>query len=140
MSRRKKYFFENLLAFTPLRNGYLITFEKMQKQRPEKFCEKSVLNNFAIFTGKHLCLSLFLRGESHIDFCTHCVIMTLAGWRLLVMTLKNYRIYKFLNCRLLQNSPSCSATTHQCRWSISRNSISRKVGSISRKVGFAAYW
>ena len=28
----------------------------------------------------------------------------------------------FLNCRLLQNSSSCSATTHQCSWSISRNS------------------
>ena len=27
--------------------------------RPEVFCEKAVLRNFAKFTGKHLCQSLF---------------------------------------------------------------------------------
>ena len=32
----------------------------VQKQPPEVFCEKGVLRNFAKFTGKHLCLSLFL--------------------------------------------------------------------------------
>ena len=31
-----------------------------QKQPPELFCKKSVLKNFAKFTGKHLCQSLFL--------------------------------------------------------------------------------
>ena len=98
----KKYSFKNLLTFTPLRNGCLITFEKMQKQPPKKFCEKSVLNNFAIFTGKHLCLSLFLRGESHIDFCTHCIIMTLAGGRLLVMTFWKWE--KLSNIQVLELS------------------------------------
>ena len=31
-----------------------------QKQPPEVFFKKSVLKNFSIFTGKHLCCSLFL--------------------------------------------------------------------------------
>ena len=32
----------------------------IQKQPPEVFCKKGVLRNFAKFTGKHLCQSLFL--------------------------------------------------------------------------------
>ena len=32
----------------------------MQKQPPEVFCKKCFLRNFAKFTGKHLCKSLFL--------------------------------------------------------------------------------
>ena len=32
-----------------------------QKQPPEVFCKKDVLRNFAKFTGKHLCQSLFYR-------------------------------------------------------------------------------
>ena len=34
-------------------------FYKMQKQPPEMFCKKVVLKNFAKFTGKNLCQSLF---------------------------------------------------------------------------------
>ena len=30
-----------------------------RSSRPEVFCEKGVLRNFAKFTGKHLCQSLF---------------------------------------------------------------------------------
>ena len=30
-----------------------------QKQPPEMFCNKGVLRNFAKFTGKHLCQSIF---------------------------------------------------------------------------------
>ena len=32
---------------------------KFRISRPEVFCEKGVLRNFAKFTGKHLCQSLF---------------------------------------------------------------------------------
>ena len=32
----------------------------VQKQLPEVFCKKGVFKNFANFTGKHLCWSLFL--------------------------------------------------------------------------------
>ena len=31
----------------------------MQKQPPEVFCKNGVLRNFAKFSGKHLCESLF---------------------------------------------------------------------------------
>ena len=35
------------------------SFKKIQKQPPEVFCKKGVLKNFANFTGKHPCWSLF---------------------------------------------------------------------------------
>ena len=33
---------------------------RSRSSRPEVFCRKGVLRNFAKFTGKHLCQSLFL--------------------------------------------------------------------------------
>ena len=33
--------------------------DKNSSSRPEVFCKKSVLRNFAKFSGKHLCQSLF---------------------------------------------------------------------------------
>ena len=43
-----------------LRNSCLIAFlKKIQKQPPEGFCKKVVLENFANFTEKHLCWSIF---------------------------------------------------------------------------------
>ena len=41
---------------------FLATFYKLffRSSRPEVFCKKSVLGNFAKFAGKHLCQSLFL--------------------------------------------------------------------------------
>ena len=33
--------------------------QNIRKSRPEVFCEKGVLRNFAKFTGKHLCQGLF---------------------------------------------------------------------------------
>ena len=35
-------------------------FEMNRSSRPEVFCKNGVLKNFATFTGKHLCQSLFL--------------------------------------------------------------------------------
>ena len=35
-------------------------FATDRNSRPKVFCEKGVLENFAIFAGKHLCWSLFL--------------------------------------------------------------------------------
>ena len=34
--------------------------QSARSSRPEVFCKKGVLRNFAKFTGKHLCQSLFL--------------------------------------------------------------------------------
>ena len=40
---------------------YLIIDKKIfRSSRPGVFCKKGVLRNFANFTGKHLCESLFL--------------------------------------------------------------------------------
>ena len=36
-------------------------FNKFQMQPPEVFYKKSVLRNFAVFTGKHLSQSLFFK-------------------------------------------------------------------------------
>ena len=40
-----------------------------RSSRPEVFCKKGVLRNFAKFTGKHLCQSLFFNkvAVSYID-------------------------------------------------------------------------
>ena len=43
---------------------YILSFDfshwlSLQKQPPEVFCKKSVIRNFAKFTRKHLCQSLF---------------------------------------------------------------------------------
>ena len=64
--RGSKYFFSGesgiycgvshrFLLRTPLKSRL-----KPQKQPLKLFCEKGVLRNFANFTGKHLCWSLFL--------------------------------------------------------------------------------
>ena len=38
----------------------LLNLKIRRSSRPEVFCKKAVLRNFAKFTGKHLCQSLFL--------------------------------------------------------------------------------
>ena len=60
-------FFEKLFYYyeCKLRNIYKNTCAFIllwwnQKQPPEVFYKKAVLKNFAIFTGKHLCWSLFI--------------------------------------------------------------------------------
>ena len=46
--------------------------------RPEVFCKKDVLKNFAILTGKHLCCSLFLillkENRAQLFSCECCEI------------------------------------------------------------------
>ena len=39
---------------------YRETFFQLKRQPPKLFCKKGILKNFAVFTGKHLCWSLFL--------------------------------------------------------------------------------
>ena len=41
-----------------------------RSSRPDVFCRKGVLRNFAKFTGKHLCQSLFLIKLQTIPFFT----------------------------------------------------------------------
>ena len=44
---------------------YRYTFITSRSSRPEVFCKKGVLGNFTIFTGKHLCQSLFLNKDNN---------------------------------------------------------------------------
>ena len=46
-------------------------YEYTQKQPPEVFCKKGVLRNFAKFTGKHLCQSLFFNKVSGLEVLTY---------------------------------------------------------------------
>ena len=68
VSRRKNCSY----VITRLRNTSLITFFKkilkqsldVKTQSPEGFCKKGDLRNFANFTEKHLCWSLFIKVAS----------------------------------------------------------------------------
>ena len=62
--KRKKYTCDNI-------NNY--QNKTARSSRPEVFCKKGVLRNFAKFTGKHLCQSLFL-----IEACNFIKKETLA--------------------------------------------------------------
>ena len=48
--------FEKFASSRPL----ICNHHQTYRQGPEVFCKKGVLRNFAKFTGKHLCQSLFL--------------------------------------------------------------------------------
>ena len=47
-----------LIMFYKLFNAYNTAFLFFRSSRPEVFCKKGALRNFAKFTGKHLCQSL----------------------------------------------------------------------------------
>ena len=48
------------LNFCSWKKVSCISWSMFRSSRPEVFCKKGVLRNFAKFTGKHLCQSLFL--------------------------------------------------------------------------------
>ena len=63
--REKLYqdFFENTVVYFTQPNFKLVKLSdpsKVRRSGPEMFCRKGVLKNFATFTRKHLCHSLFL--------------------------------------------------------------------------------
>ena len=43
-----------------MEDSYWRIYCTYKSSRPEAFCKKGVLRNFAKFTGKHLCQSLFV--------------------------------------------------------------------------------
>ena len=49
----------NIFFLTSQTTLPLPSLNQLKKQPPEVFCKKNVLRNFAKFTGKHLCQSLF---------------------------------------------------------------------------------
>ena len=57
----------NVTGFIPF--GFILVFLEVPLFRsscPEVFCKKGVLNNFAKFTGKHLCQSLFFNKVANL--------------------------------------------------------------------------
>ena len=56
--------------------------DTIQKQ-PPMFCKKGVLRNFAKFTGKHLCLSLFFNETPFLQNTSGRLLLTI-GIRLLI--------------------------------------------------------
>ena len=60
INRDTKYYIENIChQFPDLHNQIPVEFQ-VQKQPPVVFFKENFLKKFAIFTGKHLCWSLFL--------------------------------------------------------------------------------
>ena len=55
---------------------YIKQHRKYRSSRPEVFCKKGVLQNFAKFTGKHLHQSLFFKKETlaQVFSCEFCEI------------------------------------------------------------------
>ena len=61
-----------------LRAVHLMTVQPLiiRSSRPDVFCKKGVLKNFAKFAGKHLCQSLFIKKETltQVFSCEICKI------------------------------------------------------------------
>ena len=51
---------ENRVYINPFQPAVHFEYKPIQKQSSDVFCKKAALKNFTIFTGKHLCWSLFL--------------------------------------------------------------------------------
>ena len=49
------------MATVELLTLWIILFTLFRSSRPEVFCKKGIFKNFAKFTGKHLCQSIFLK-------------------------------------------------------------------------------
>ena len=67
----------NLLYTIFIRLGLVMFIFMLQKQPPEVFCKKSVLKNFANFTGKDMCWNLFLiktETETQMFSLEYCII------------------------------------------------------------------
>ena len=93
----------------------------------EPFCKLwNIVNIYYAFSRANaeasckICL-IFVRGESHIDFRTQCVIMTLAGGRLLLTTF--WKKEKLLNLKVHELSfttkfisVSCYRTSAQVKY------------------------
>ena len=58
--RSKSYLPERKLGLTREKMVIAWHVKTFKSSQPDVLCEKGVVKNFAIFTGKHLCWSLFL--------------------------------------------------------------------------------
>ena len=70
----------------------------LKKQPPEVFCKKGVLKNFAKFTGKQLCQSLFFNKVAGLRHC--CFPVNFAKF-LVITFLQNISRRLLLNLQVL---------------------------------------
>ena len=90
-------------SFQTCRSSHLQIF--FRSSRPEVFCKKSVLRDFAKFTGKHLCQSLFINNfADHVTLAQVFTVNFAKFWRTpfltehlwwLPLVLQNRCFYKF---------------------------------------------
>ena len=71
-----------------------------RSSRPEAFCKKGVLRNFAKFTGKHLCLT----PVNFVKFLRTPFLIEHLWWLLLWLLLKSIFTDKFLSSWLLNRA------------------------------------
>ena len=69
-----EHFFKNLLRFTPLRNGCLITFKKMQKPPSEVFYKEAQENTCVWSLFLILNIVKFLRTPNLKNICKHLLL------------------------------------------------------------------
>ena len=88
------------------------------KQPPEVFCRKSVLKNFAKFTGKHLCWSLFKKNcRREVRFLRTPLLQNTSGR--LLLYLRNFAMPQKSNGALTDIFPlyELTAPIHRnCVW------------------------
>ena len=72
-----------------------------RSSHPEVFCKKGVLSNFAKFTGKHLCQSLFLNEVAGLRPRTSGRLLLFGETRLLIVLLFLCLEYFLIKIRLL---------------------------------------
>ena len=88
---------ESVLLWFPKVCNSILRKQLVPKQPPEVFCKKSILRNFAKFTGKHLCESLYFNKFAGLRPAT---LLKQRLWhRCLPVT-----VVKFLRTPFLQNT------------------------------------
>ena len=98
-----------------LRHKYF-SVEKYRSSRPEVFCRKGVLRNFAKFTGKHLCQSLFFNKETLalVFSCKFCEISknTFFTEHLWTTAIKKEALAQVFSCEFSEISKNTHSTEH----------------------------
>ena len=62
------------------RNSFNSKLKKFKSSRQEVFCKKSVLRNYAKFTGKHLWQSLFFNKASGLKVCVPFLLSSICRY------------------------------------------------------------
>ena len=83
----------------------VLQYIKIRSSRPEVFCKKGVLRNFAKFTGKHLCQSLFINKVVGLRPAT--LIKKDSGTGVFLLILGNFQKHRFYRTPPLAAFENC---------------------------------